>query len=148
MIRIIYASAASTLAEHPHWRSMLIQHNRDHPQQPVSGVLLLMRDDFLQVLEGPDEVVDALFAHMHAAGQHSLLTLLSREVTEERLFDGWEVKEIVVPPPDNRPPPKAAELLAGSRGQQGRAGRFIGEFLDGKWHHHPMNNGSPRIVHR
>lgn len=57
----------------------------------ISGMLLFVNDIFIQVLEGEDEKVDALFRKIGMDPRHKSVLKLYDEKIEERLFDDWSM---------------------------------------------------------
>jgi hypothetical protein len=55
----------------------------------VTGILLYAQGSFLQILEGPSAVVDALFARIEGDERHKYVTKIIREPIDKRSFDEW-----------------------------------------------------------
>ena len=57
----------------------------------ISGMLLYHEGNFLQVLEGPDENVDALYKKIQKDPGHSKSMLLLRETIKKKEFEDWSM---------------------------------------------------------
>lgn len=68
-----------------------IVHN---PLSEITGVLCSSQSHFLQVLEGPDQEVLALYGRVAKDPRHHDPVLLSIELAAERIFEGWSMAHI------------------------------------------------------
>ncbi|MCA9738410.1 MAG: BLUF domain-containing protein, partial [Gemmatimonadetes bacterium] len=57
----------------------------------VTGLLLFHEGSFIQVLEGPPDVVEALYARIETDPRHGGALVLSRGLVEERSFGEWRM---------------------------------------------------------
>jgi Sensors of blue-light using FAD len=73
---------------------------RDNARHGVTGALLCYDGRFVQVLEGPAAVVQAVYERIRADTRHRDLRLLIQGPTSERLFGQWSMRR--VPEPDRR----------------------------------------------
>jgi hypothetical protein len=62
------------------------QHN---PTNGVTGLLLCREGNFIQVLEGEPEQVEAMFASIERDPRHCQVIVLSRAFHSERVVAGW-----------------------------------------------------------
>jgi NADH dehydrogenase FAD-containing subunit/class 3 adenylate cyclase/uncharacterized membrane protein YphA (DoxX/SURF4 family) len=61
----------------------------------VTGILISVRDYFFQILEGEEQIVDALVEKIKRDSRHNEITILSAETgCEERLFTNWGMKTV------------------------------------------------------
>lgn len=60
----------------------------------LTGILMASGGLFYQVLEGPAEAVDEIYARIVADGRHTDCLLLSAEDNVERAFGDWSMKTI------------------------------------------------------
>jgi len=67
---------------------------RNNRENHVSGVLLVGEDWFLQMLEGPAPVLDALFERIEADPRHWDVRLLNRRTIEQPLSRAWGMLQI------------------------------------------------------
>ncbi|AXT45590.1 MULTISPECIES: BLUF domain-containing protein [Chromobacterium] len=149
MIRLIYSSAAHhpVSAETMHNR---IRRFRDYNQsQGIASVLLMLNDDFLQILEGPEENIDALYQRIARDPLHHQLTLLSREEIDHPMLANHPL-EYLAPSPQADGKPLSAAAIARDAGWtlHGKVQQVIQSFLDGKWHHHLPNGMNPQVLRR
>lgn len=98
LISLIYVSR-STESFHEHEIPDLLQQVRiANAKQQITGMLLYIGGSFLQVLEGPPELVDAVFTKLHADTRHTQLRLIAREPLPERAFEGWTMMHKTLDP--------------------------------------------------
>jgi Sensors of blue-light using FAD len=57
----------------------------------ITGMLALVNERFLQVLEGPSAALEALFARIRADGRHTGVTLMSWAPVESPMFADWSM---------------------------------------------------------
>ena len=70
---------------------ILIQARRNNKRDGITGALVCRHDLYIQLIEGPEAAIDALFAKISADDRHCEIKLaLSAEVTE-RMFPEWEM---------------------------------------------------------
>lgn len=55
----------------------------------ITGALVCRRDIYLQLIEGPADALDPLFARIRADDRHNDVVLLARGEQPDRLFPGW-----------------------------------------------------------
>ena len=91
MLQIVYASAATVPFGQSNRIELLKIARQNNSALDVSGMLLYNAGSFLQVLEGPDENVDALFAKIQKDKRHARFLLLSRKIIQEREFENWSM---------------------------------------------------------
>jgi len=95
---LIYASR-STESFHEHEIPELLQQVRiANAKQQITGMLLYIGGSFLQVLEGPPDLVDAVFAKLHTDKRHTELRLIANEHLPERAFEGWTMMHKTLDP--------------------------------------------------
>jgi hypothetical protein len=62
---------------------------RNNPREGITGALICRHDVYLQLIEGPAEAIDALYARIHADDRHFDMRLLLSEDMGERMFPAW-----------------------------------------------------------
>jgi hypothetical protein len=92
MIQLIYASTPfgfdeGTLA------ALLIVSRRNNARDGVTGALICRGDLYLQLLEGPEEMVDRAYQRIEWDRRHLDVKLLSRRIVTERLFPAWAMRD-------------------------------------------------------
>ena len=91
MLQIIYASASTKPFTHKELVELLKVAREKNMALDVTGMLLYHAGSFLQVLEGPDENVEAIYAKVQKDSRHTNFLLLARETIEERAFEHWSM---------------------------------------------------------
>ncbi|MDX5444806.1 MAG: BLUF domain-containing protein [Zoogloeaceae bacterium] len=116
-VRLVYASRANFpqirngAGIHPEVARILIQSRRNNARRRVVGGLYFADGCFFQCLEGPAEVVEALYQKLHHDPRHRDLKVLDRREIPAPSFREWNMKHV----PDA---PEVRELLA----RHGRTG--------------------------
>ena len=91
MRQVIYASAATVSFSQSDLIELLKIARQRNSAVDISGMLLYNAGSFLQVLEGPDENIDALFAKIQKDTRHARCLLLSRKTIQEKEFENWSM---------------------------------------------------------
>jgi hypothetical protein len=98
LISLIYVSRSAE-SFHEHEIPDLLQQIRiANAKQQITGMLLYIGGSFLQVLEGPPELVDAVFSKLHTDKRHIQLRLIAREPLPDRAFEGWTMMHKTLDP--------------------------------------------------
>lgn len=92
MLQLIYVSRSfgfdsATLA------GILLDARRCNTRDGISGSLICREDLYLQLLEGPEDKVEACFARIGKDDRHLNVRLISRRMVEERLFPHWAMRD-------------------------------------------------------
>lgn len=92
MIQLTYASRpfgfdAAMLA------GILLDARRCNTRDGITGMLICRADLYLQLLEGPEEMVDAAYRRIKADDRHMDLHLLTRRTVAKRLFPLWAMRD-------------------------------------------------------
>ena len=96
MYRLIYKSRATSELDWPAVEAILHASERTTGRMTSPGFLLTSRTHFLQVIEGRFEDVNKTFMRISRDTRHDDIQLLSYEVIDGCLFDGWGMKGIGV----------------------------------------------------
>jgi Sensors of blue-light using FAD len=72
---------------------ILVSSRRNNPKHDITGCLIVRHDLYLQLLEGPEAAVDALFARIAVDNRHLDARCLVRETVEARLFPDWAMRD-------------------------------------------------------
>lgn len=72
-------------------RSLLHQSRQHNAQVGITGILLYMRGNIIQVLEGDEPLVNALFKRIEIDQRHTNVTCVLNKAIEERLFSDWSM---------------------------------------------------------
>lgn len=72
---------------------ILVQARRNNRRCDITGCLICRHDMYLQLLEGPGDAIDALFAKIKADDRHLAVMQLSREIVPARMFPDWAMRD-------------------------------------------------------
>ncbi|MBC7522657.1 MAG: BLUF domain-containing protein [Sandarakinorhabdus sp.] len=72
---------------------ILLKARRNNPRHDLTGALIVRRDLYTQLLEGPDAAVTATFAKIAHDDRHLSVRMLSRETVPARLFPDWTMRD-------------------------------------------------------
>jgi Sensors of blue-light using FAD len=72
---------------------ILLQARRNNARDGLTGALVVRRDLYLQLLEGPEAAVQATFARIKRDNRHLAVKILSCEPAEIRLFPDWTMRD-------------------------------------------------------
>ena len=91
MLQLIYASHPFGFNEGA-LASILATAQRCNARDDITGALICRADLYLQLLEGPQNAVDAAYARITRDQRHTDIRLLSRRDVAERLFPDWAMR--------------------------------------------------------
>ena len=66
----------------------------NNKKRGITGALLLSEDRFVQVLEGDEDAVRALFTHIERDGRHDSVSVLESGMVARRLFARWAMAKV------------------------------------------------------
>jgi hypothetical protein len=89
MLQIIYASAATVRFTELELTLLLRDARGNNTRLGVTGMLLYQDGSFLQVIEGDEHVLEALFQKIGRDERHAHVNILFRREIEERHFGDW-----------------------------------------------------------
>jgi hypothetical protein len=137
LIQCIYASAASRDFEASALAGLLEVARDANAGLGLTGMLLFADGSFFQVLEGPADVVDALYARIERDPRHEQVTLVIREPIAKRSFDAWTMGFYKVSRKELAQLSGVNDFFAsGSIApglDAGRADKLLAAFRDGRW---------------
>lgn len=70
---------------------------RNNPRLGITGALICRHDLYLQLIEGPAEAIDALYARILNDDRHANIELLLSEEMGERMFPAWAMLDDEAP---------------------------------------------------
>jgi hypothetical protein len=70
---------------------------RNNPQMGITGALVCRHDLYLQLIEGPADAIDALYARIVEDDRHFDVRLLLSEAMGERMFPNWAMLDDTAP---------------------------------------------------
>ena len=94
--RLIYKSKGIKEIDWETIESILHCAEKDNTEHEISGLLLSTNTHFLQILEGRYEDINDTFMKIARDDRHTDVKLISFEVTDARLFQGWGMRGIGV----------------------------------------------------
>lgn len=131
--QILYVSAAAPNVGPDAVNALLKQSRRNNARNDLTGLLLFTGQSFLQILEGPAEVVGHTLARIAGDPRHcQMLSLLDHDV-EERSLGGWTMGyRSIAPlwPHDGAVFPLTYEALAERVGDDGTLQTLLNAFCD------------------
>jgi hypothetical protein len=91
LIQICYASVASKPFEEPALQALLTKARANNGRDGITGLLLYGNGHFVQVLEGDEGPVDALYAKIVGDPRHRQVFQLYRDEVTTRDFARWDM---------------------------------------------------------
>ncbi len=92
IIQLIYASRPFGFDEGTIAAILLVSRRRNE-RDGITGSLICRADLYLQLLEGPQEAVEATYRRIERDPRHTDVRLLSRRDDAERLFPDWAMRD-------------------------------------------------------
>lgn len=89
MYRMIYFSAAKETTNQDELSRILIHAREWNSNNNVTGILLHIDGDFLQILEGEKEILKPLFERIKNDDRHHRVLLVIEGKIEKRQFPNW-----------------------------------------------------------
>ncbi len=118
--------------------AQLVQDSRvSNRQHGITGILLHAKNTFFQVLEGPPDAVESLYAKILADRRHTRITRIIYERIAGRYFGDCLMNLATLSPSEldaligEGDPKRREQLLAGL--DEGRAKRLLRAFTGGRW---------------
>lgn len=94
LLRLIYVSLTTVELDGPAIGALLEQSRARNEQLGLTGVLCAGRGHFVQLLEGPEDVVVTTYARILRDKRHRDLALASAALACERAFPNWSMGHI------------------------------------------------------
>ena len=88
MLQLIYVSS---VIGQPNNADILATSRRNNARDGITGLLYADGVRFMQVLEGPNDKVEAAYARIKPDQRHRAAVVLSRREIEEREFGPWDM---------------------------------------------------------
>ncbi|MEO0590627.1 MAG: BLUF domain-containing protein [Pseudomonadota bacterium] len=64
---------------------------RNNRANGITGALICRRDMYIQLIEGPEDAIDALYQRICVDDRHDEVTLEASTAIETRMFPGWDM---------------------------------------------------------
>lgn len=94
LYRLIYVSYSTLGVNWDDLKDILIKSEQNNAELNLSGLLVVSGNIFLQVLEGPERALNALYAKILLDPRHENPTILSYTPIHERHFSEWSMKGV------------------------------------------------------
>jgi hypothetical protein len=92
MIQLIYSSRPFGFDD-ASLNGILLTARRNNPRDEITGALICRHDLYLQLLEGPEDAVEARYRSIARDDRHlEVVKRVSRRVTE-RMFPSWAMRD-------------------------------------------------------
>ncbi len=91
MIGIVYVSSAVRLFDQQELVDVLKVSRRNNTRDGISGLLLYRGGNFMQLLEGDDDLVWQAHARISGDPRHTGIMTIFKEPIETRLFADWSM---------------------------------------------------------
>lgn len=104
LVSVSYVSTETDPFDDERLAALLAQSRRSNHEHDLTGMLLHRRGRFFQVLEGPQDAVDALIAKIRQDARHHDIRILLRENLDDRRFDEWTMGYEPIGVPSTPPP--------------------------------------------
>ncbi|MCE9644997.1 MAG: BLUF domain-containing protein [Chloroflexi bacterium] len=91
MLSLIYVSTSVKLLNDQELLDILKVSRENNLSGAVTGLLLYKGGNFMQVLEGEEAVVTALYEKIKADPRHKDVSIISKEQIQARQFHAWEM---------------------------------------------------------
>ncbi len=72
---------------------ILLQARRNNAHDGLTGALIVRRDLYLQLLEGPEQAIAATFAAIKRDNRHLAVKALVQDSVAARLFPDWSMRD-------------------------------------------------------
>jgi hypothetical protein len=149
LIHLIYASAATRPLSTQELGQLLDQSRANNTRLGLTGMLLYADGSFFQALEGPSEVVTALYQKIEHDERHAQVTRIISEPIPRRYFSDWSMGFSNLSAEDLARTPGANDFFGKAQSfndvTYGRAKKLLAAFAAGRWrsglHHASLLGG-------
>ena len=94
LYRLIYVSDTADYVDWDDLKDILAKSEKNNAALDVTGILVLSNNKFLQVLEGPINSLNELYAKILQDARHKNSRILSYTPIHERHFSAWSMKGV------------------------------------------------------
>jgi hypothetical protein len=91
MLSLIYVSSSIKQLSDAELLDILKVSRENNSARDITGLLLYKGGNFMQALEGPEEVVRALYERIVQDPRHKDVSIISSEQIQARQFPAWEM---------------------------------------------------------
>lgn len=138
LIQIVYASAATRPFTGIELRELLLKARINNSKVGITGLLLYHKMSFFQILEGDEQDVLPLFAHIERDSRHDRVLLLSKKEVTAQNFGDWSMGFIDMDKMVDKLPGfvklfEAKPSFIDLKGDSKLVARLIDGFQEGGW---------------
>lgn len=76
---------------------ILVEARRNNLRDDITGALVCRHDLYIQLIEGPEPAIDALYSRIAADNRHNDVRLALSDTVSERMFPEWEMLDDDMP---------------------------------------------------
>ena len=76
---------------------ILVQARRNNQRDDITGALICRHDLYIQLIEGPEPAIDALYSRIAVDNRHNDVRLALTENVSERMFPEWAMLDDDMP---------------------------------------------------
>ena len=76
---------------------ILVEARRNNQRDEITGALICRHDIYIQLIEGPEAAIDALYARIAVDNRHCEVRLALSSEASERMFPEWEMLDDDLP---------------------------------------------------
>jgi hypothetical protein len=95
LIEVTYTSVAAALLTSEEVFKIIEKSARNNLRDDLSGFLIFSGNRFFQLVEGPEQAIDALLQRLGNDPRHREIRIVSRKPVAHRSFAKWKMKRIV-----------------------------------------------------
>ena len=111
MLSLIYVSSSVREMDAEELLGILKVSRENNVAKDVTGLLLYKGGNFMQALEGPDDVVMALYEKIKNDPRHKDVSIISTEQIQKRQFPAWEMAFTNLDNPEIKNEPGYSQFL-------------------------------------
>lgn len=111
MLSLIYVSSSVREMNPEELMDILKVSRENNVVSDVTGLLLYKGGNFMQALEGPDDVVLALYEKIKKDPRHKDVSIISTEQIQKRQFSAWEMAFTNLDNPEIKNEPGYSQFL-------------------------------------
>ena len=97
MYYIVYLSSASKLFTEDELKEIVDISNKNNTRLGITGMMLYNDGNFIQVLEGEEEIVKSRYSIIERDSRHSGILVLSEGHVGDRTFADWSMGFKIIP---------------------------------------------------
>lgn len=91
MIQLVYVSSAVKECTEEEILEILEVSRKNNKERNITGMLLYISGNFIQILEGSEKEVNEIFDKILKDERHKDVTLICKKPADERIFPDWSM---------------------------------------------------------